>query len=631
LIVPLQSSIDICLVDPGLHCSLTVQITEEPSCKGPAQRDPHRNKQRITASDIKGGEVCEKRRATKAGDQATHGAGEGLHRQNKHLHRTSSHQHQGNFPHQITNHLLRNNNCLHRKSKDLSQRKPSKEDLQQNIQRSRVAARCTRRGKEGDQHLRYKEEPAHRTQEEEKTRNPKHCDSRVDRQLHSYRDRNEDCAIAFSKEPAHRAPKEKTINNPKQCGRREDQDRKKGGDIATSRGGNLRKEEPTAARGRGNHCGTSTSKELAYRTRAENRTSNPNQSNRKEDQGRIENCDIAISKRRNQRVKEPTPKKVRRDHCDTPSNRRRYGRREDQDHNKGGDIAAPRRGKQRKEEPTAARGRENHCSIPTPKKLAYRTRAKIRTNNPEEGSRREDQGHIENCNIAASKRRNKRAKEPTPKKVRRDHCDIPNNPKRSGRREDQARNKGGDIATSRKGNLRTKEPTTARGKDNHCGIPTPKELAYRTREENRTRNPTTGPSRRKDQDCIENHDTTTSKRRNQRVKEPTAKKVRRDHCDIPNNSAQGGRGGDQHFEERQRSENGDTTWEVGNRRDRAAHNRGETETAHPKKHKANMASQKASQRKTLGAENSSPAPSALARLFGEDEDIMEIDSPTQSL
>jgi hypothetical protein len=44
-----------------------------------------------------------------------------------------------------------------------------------------------------------------------------------------------------------------------------------------------------------------------------------------------------------------------------------------------------------------------------------------------------------------------------------------------------------------------------------------------------------------------------------------------------------------------------------------------------------MASQKASQRKSLGAENSSPAPTALARLFGKDEDIMEIDSPAQSL
>jgi hypothetical protein len=44
-----------------------------------------------------------------------------------------------------------------------------------------------------------------------------------------------------------------------------------------------------------------------------------------------------------------------------------------------------------------------------------------------------------------------------------------------------------------------------------------------------------------------------------------------------------------------------------------------------------MASQKSSHRKSIGAENSSLAPTALARLFGEDEDIMEIDSPAQSL
>jgi hypothetical protein len=44
-----------------------------------------------------------------------------------------------------------------------------------------------------------------------------------------------------------------------------------------------------------------------------------------------------------------------------------------------------------------------------------------------------------------------------------------------------------------------------------------------------------------------------------------------------------------------------------------------------------MASQKNSHRKSNGAENGSLAPSALARLFGEDEDIMEIDSPAQSL
>jgi hypothetical protein len=40
-----------------------------------------------------------------------------------------------------------------------------------------------------------------------------------------------------------------------------------------------------------------------------------------------------------------------------------------------------------------------------------------------------------------------------------------------------------------------------------------------------------------------------------------------------------------------------------------------------------MASQKNSQRKGNGAENSSLAPTALARLFGEDEDIIEIVSP----
>jgi hypothetical protein len=44
-----------------------------------------------------------------------------------------------------------------------------------------------------------------------------------------------------------------------------------------------------------------------------------------------------------------------------------------------------------------------------------------------------------------------------------------------------------------------------------------------------------------------------------------------------------------------------------------------------------MASQKNSHRKSIGAENDSLAPSSLARLFGEDEDIIEIDSPTQSL
>jgi hypothetical protein len=44
-----------------------------------------------------------------------------------------------------------------------------------------------------------------------------------------------------------------------------------------------------------------------------------------------------------------------------------------------------------------------------------------------------------------------------------------------------------------------------------------------------------------------------------------------------------------------------------------------------------MSSQRASQRKGNGAENSSLAPTALARLFEEEEDIMEIDSPAQSL
>jgi hypothetical protein len=54
--------------------------------------------------------------------------------------------------------------------------------------------------------------------------------------------------------------------------------------------------------------------------------------------------------------------------------------------------------------------------------------------------------------------------------------------------------------------------------------------------------------------------------------------------------------------------------------------RGKSGTAHPKKHIEKMASQRASQQKSIGAENSSLAPTSLARLFGEDEDIMEIDS-----
>jgi hypothetical protein len=44
-----------------------------------------------------------------------------------------------------------------------------------------------------------------------------------------------------------------------------------------------------------------------------------------------------------------------------------------------------------------------------------------------------------------------------------------------------------------------------------------------------------------------------------------------------------------------------------------------------------MASQKTPHRKSNEAENGSLVPIALARIFGEDEDIMEIDSPAQSL
>ena len=40
-----------------------------------------------------------------------------------------------------------------------------------------------------------------------------------------------------------------------------------------------------------------------------------------------------------------------------------------------------------------------------------------------------------------------------------------------------------------------------------------------------------------------------------------------------------------------------------------------------------MTTQKASHRRSMGAENGSLAPISLARIFGEDEDIMEIDSP----
>ena len=44
-----------------------------------------------------------------------------------------------------------------------------------------------------------------------------------------------------------------------------------------------------------------------------------------------------------------------------------------------------------------------------------------------------------------------------------------------------------------------------------------------------------------------------------------------------------------------------------------------------------MALQIASNKKNIGAENGNLAPLALARTFGEEEDIMEIESPAQSL
>ena len=46
---------------------------------------------------------------------------------------------------------------------------------------------------------------------------------------------------------------------------------------------------------------------------------------------------------------------------------------------------------------------------------------------------------------------------------------------------------------------------------------------------------------------------------------------------------------------------------------------------------AYMASQRVPRRKSTGAEGESLAPVALSKNFGEEEDIMEIDSPTQSL
>jgi hypothetical protein len=44
-----------------------------------------------------------------------------------------------------------------------------------------------------------------------------------------------------------------------------------------------------------------------------------------------------------------------------------------------------------------------------------------------------------------------------------------------------------------------------------------------------------------------------------------------------------------------------------------------------------MTSQKTSQRKSNGVEGSNLAPITLAQFFGEEEDTMEIDSPSQSL
>ena len=44
-----------------------------------------------------------------------------------------------------------------------------------------------------------------------------------------------------------------------------------------------------------------------------------------------------------------------------------------------------------------------------------------------------------------------------------------------------------------------------------------------------------------------------------------------------------------------------------------------------------MTHQRASQRKNAGVEGSGLAPVTLSKNFGEEEDIMEIESPTQSL
>ena len=54
-------------------------------------------------------------------------------------------------------------------------------------------------------------------------------------------------------------------------------------------------------------------------------------------------------------------------------------------------------------------------------------------------------------------------------------------------------------------------------------------------------------------------------------------------------------------------------------------------TKHPKNHRGRMGSQRASHRKGLGAEGGGLAPIILASVFGENEDVMEIESPAQSL
>ena len=54
-------------------------------------------------------------------------------------------------------------------------------------------------------------------------------------------------------------------------------------------------------------------------------------------------------------------------------------------------------------------------------------------------------------------------------------------------------------------------------------------------------------------------------------------------------------------------------------------------TTSTKQQKIHMASSKTSNRKSMGAEIGNLASLALSRLFGEDEEIMEIDSPTLSL